>query len=102
MKARRAAALESRKPAPSGDDGETSESSTNTERDRQDDEKDSQLPVQLEELFTAVMEATDADSRLLNTDFQLLPSKKMYPEYYDVTENPIDLKMIGTKIQSGK
>nr|CAD7398151.1 unnamed protein product [Timema cristinae] len=57
---------------------------------------------QYEELFTAVMMATDPDNRSLHTVFQLLPSKKRYPEYYEVIENPVDLKMIATKIQQNK
>lgn len=32
---------------------------------------------QMEELFTAVMQATDGDKRQLNTAFMLLPSKKV-------------------------
>lgn len=55
-----------------------------------------------EELFTAVMTATDGENRPLHTSFQLIPSKKKYPEYYEVIENPIDLKMIATKIQSNE
>lgn len=48
------------------------------------------------------MTATDPEngSRLLHTIFQILPSKKRYPEYYEVIENPIDLRMIATKIQN--
>nr|CAD7452818.1 unnamed protein product [Timema tahoe] len=61
---------------------------------------------QYEELFTAVMMATDPDNRSLHTVFQLLPSKKVihlrYPEYYEVIENPVDLKIIATKIQQNK
>jgi len=54
-----------------------------------------------EELFAAVMTATDPiDSRSLHTMFQLLPSKKHYPEYYAVIEHPIDLKFIANKIQT--
>lgn len=54
-----------------------------------------------EELFTAVMTASDTDNntRTLHSAFQLLPSKKKYPEYYNVIDNPIDLKMIASKIQ---
>ncbi|XP_025412250.1 protein polybromo-1 isoform X3 [Sipha flava] len=55
-----------------------------------------------EELFTAVMSATDNDNRLLSAAFQLLPSKKRYPNYYEVIENPIDLRSIARKIQDGK
>ncbi|XP_067123626.1 protein polybromo-1 isoform X3 [Centruroides vittatus] len=80
-----------------------------------------------EELFTAVMTATDNEGRSLSTMFQLLPSKvtvdgkdsqmdhltscrkvgrskrqqkSRYPEYYKVIHDPIDLKMIATKIQN--
>lgn len=54
-----------------------------------------------EELFAAVMTATDpGDDRFLHTMFQLLPSKKHYPEYYAVIDHPIDLKFIANKIQT--
>lgn len=53
-----------------------------------------------EELFTSVMTATDDTSRPLNLMFQLLPSKKEYPDYYSIIEHPIDLKFIATKIQT--
>lgn len=54
-----------------------------------------------EELFSAVMNAAAADGRLLHTAFQLLPSRKLYPDYYEVIESPIDLKQIAMRIQSG-
>lgn len=53
-----------------------------------------------EELFASVMTATDESSRPLNLMFQLLPSKREYPDYYDIIEHPIDLKFIATKIQT--
>ncbi|XP_011198605.2 protein polybromo-1 [Bactrocera dorsalis] len=54
-----------------------------------------------EELFAVVMNAVDAtmNDRPLHRMFLLLPSKKMYPDYYDVIEHPIDLRLIATKIQ---
>ncbi|XP_067618528.1 protein polybromo-1 [Eurosta solidaginis] len=54
-----------------------------------------------EELFAAVMTAVDTtmNDRPLHRMFLLLPSKKMYPDYYDVIEHPIDLRLIATKIQ---
>lgn len=55
-----------------------------------------------EDLFTAVMTGTSEDGRLLNTVFQLLPSKKRYPKYYEVIDNPIDLRLIARKIQQAK
>ncbi|XP_066252584.1 protein polybromo-1 isoform X2 [Euwallacea similis] len=55
---------------------------------------------QYEELFNTVMTVTDDNKKLLNTHFQLLPSKSKYPEYYEVIEQPIDLKRIAIKIQN--
>ncbi|EDV30236.1 uncharacterized protein Dana_GF23180 [Drosophila ananassae] len=55
---------------------------------------------QYEELFASVMTATDpVGDRSMHRMFQLLPSKKIYPDYYDVIEHPIDLRLIATKIQ---
>ncbi|XP_017786877.1 PREDICTED: protein polybromo-1 [Nicrophorus vespilloides] len=71
---------------------DTSESSTNP---------DEEFNV-YEDLFTAIMTATDAENHPLHIDFQLLPSKRKYPEYYEVIENPIDLKTIAVKIQSNE
>uniref|UniRef100_A0A182PR37 Polybromo-1 n=1 Tax=Anopheles epiroticus TaxID=199890 RepID=A0A182PR37_9DIPT len=54
-----------------------------------------------EELFATVMTATDPlDNHGLYHMFQLLPSKKLYPGYYDIIDHPIDLKLIATKIQT--
>jgi protein polybromo-1 len=103
--AKRAAAAEARRPLlGGGDDEENSESSsTTTDKDRQEDEKgDNVLFNQMEDLFSAVINAKDSDDRPLHTVFQLLPSRKKYPSYYEVTDNPIDLKMIATKLQQGE
>lgn len=89
--AKRAAAAEARRQdIDMGED--TSESSTNLDDDCN----------LYEDLFTAVMAALDAENRPLHTEFQLLPSKKKYPEYYEVIDSPIDLKRIATKIQNGE
>ncbi|XP_050071775.1 protein polybromo-1 [Anopheles maculipalpis] len=54
-----------------------------------------------EELFASIMTATDpSDNHDLHHMFQLLPSKKLYPGYYDIIDHPIDLKLIATKIQT--
>lgn len=85
----------SRKVAMKQDDAEdTSESSTNPD-------EESMQPF--EDLFMAVMSATDPvdSTRPLHPVFQLKPSKKLYPEYYEVIETPIDLKTIARKIQEG-
>lgn len=74
----------------SGADDDASETSS-----KADDDIDA-----YEELFTAVMTATDEGNRPLHPMFDLLPSKKQYPDYYDIIEHPIDLKFIATKIQT--
>merc|ERR1719461_2518293 len=47
------------------------------------------------------MTATDSadTNRMLNVVFQLLPSRKRYPEYYEVIQEPMDLKIVAEKIQ---
>lgn len=89
--ARKAAAAEAKK-QDTDQSEDTSETSTNPDEDMN----------QFEDLFTAIMTATDTENRPLHTDFQLLPSKKKYPEYYEVIENPIDLKTIAMKIQNNE
>jgi len=68
------------------------------------DREDSDLGEFLEELFGAIMTAADATepSRLLNIVFQLLPSRKRYPEYYEHITEPMDLKTVAEKIQKGQ
>ncbi|XP_055708043.1 protein polybromo-1 isoform X1 [Phlebotomus papatasi] len=74
--------------------------STNDPDDASEGSKDEDFDA-YEELFASVVTATDPlDNRPLYTEFQLLPSKKLYPDYYDVIEHPIDLKFIATKIQT--
>lgn len=73
-----------------GDDA-ASETSSNKAED------DAEL---YEELFATVMTATDDAGRSLNPMFLLLPSKKLYSDYYDIIDHPIDLKFIATKIQT--
>lgn len=55
-----------------------------------------------EQMFSAVMHATSSDGRLLHTAFQLLPSRKLYPDYYQIIDTPVDLKLVATKIQSNE
>ncbi|XP_043276955.1 protein polybromo-1 isoform X2 [Venturia canescens] len=84
-----------RKVASKQEDAEdTSESSTNPD-------EESMQPY--EDLFNAIMTAVDPsdNNRPLHIMFQLKPSKKLYPEYYEVIETPVDLKTIARKIQDG-
>lgn len=80
------------RPRKSALDDDASETSSNVNAD-EDMENN-------EELFASVMTATDDNSRPLNLMFQLLPSKREYPDYYSIIEHPIDLKFIATKIQT--
>ncbi|KAL3277952.1 hypothetical protein HHI36_013292 [Cryptolaemus montrouzieri] len=99
------------------DDGETrARSSTSKKRslviekmdvDHSEDTSESSVNFDDEiniydELFNAVMTSTDTENKPLHTVFQLLPSKKKYPEYYEHIKNPIDLKMIAVKIQNNE
>ncbi|CAG0881534.1 unnamed protein product [Darwinula stevensoni] len=83
--------------AVSGEDAsEETESVTSNTTNEAEEEK---LENLLEELLVAVMEAVDTEGRNLSVPFQLLPSRKHYPSYYRVIENPVDLKRIAMKIQ---
>ena len=55
-----------------------------------------------EQLFTGVINATSSDGRLLHTVFLVLPSRKIYPDYYQVIGNAIDLKQIAMKMQANE
>lgn len=44
----------------------------------------------------------NVDGRPLYPSFQFLPSKRRYPEYYNVIDSPIGLKTIAQKIQAGE
>ncbi|KAK3800671.1 hypothetical protein RRG08_003077 [Elysia crispata] len=55
----------------------------------------------LEQLFAAIVTTKDGD-RDISQAFQLLPQRSKYPQYYEVIQNPIDLKMIATKIQQSQ
>lgn len=70
-----------------------------SEGESEGSEEGSEEESPLEELFAAIWGATD-EGRKVSTLFQLLPSRAMYPDYYQYIKEPIDLKMIGTKIQS--
>lgn len=60
-----------------------------------------ELNDDLEQLFAAIVTTKDGD-RDISQAFQLLPQRSKYPQYYEVIQNPIDLKMIATKIQRSR
>ncbi|XP_077134267.1 protein polybromo-1 isoform X5 [Ranitomeya variabilis] len=55
----------------------------------------------LEQLLESVTSAADPNGRLISELFQKVPSKVHYPDYYAIIKDPIDLKTISQRIQSG-
>ena len=81
--------------APDSEDAESEESRDASNSVHEEDN-------QFEELFSAVMNATSPDGRVLSEVFRLLPSRKTYPDYYQFIDQPIDLKIIATRIQGSE
>lgn len=59
------------------------------------------LKAILEQLLEAIVTATDPSGRLICELFQKLPSKVQYPDYFAIIKEPIDLKIIAQRIQTG-
>ncbi|XP_052781676.1 protein polybromo-1-like isoform X8 [Mya arenaria] len=65
------------------------------------DEDSGYDPDDFEQLFATLVNAQDGE-RTISEPFHLLPYKTLYPNYYDVIEQPIDLKMIAKKVQDNE
>ncbi|KAK7081997.1 Protein polybromo-1, partial [Halocaridina rubra] len=52
-------------------------------------------------LFNAVRDYRDNDNRQISEVFLKLPSKTLYPDYYEVIKQPIDMERILQKLKSG-
>ncbi|KAK6994776.1 protein polybromo-1-like isoform X1 [Biomphalaria glabrata] len=75
------------------------DTSRNSSRQRERSQSaNEELAEDLEQLFAAIVTTKDGD-RDISQAFQLLPQRTKYPQYYEVIKQPIDLKMIATKIQ---
>ncbi|XP_037079374.1 protein polybromo-1-like [Pollicipes pollicipes] len=61
-----------------------------------------ELEDALEELFTSVATAQDADGRQMSTWFQLVPHRTKLPQYYEVIKQPMDLKTVAQRIQGSE
>ncbi|XP_075177852.1 LOW QUALITY PROTEIN: protein polybromo-1 [Anomaloglossus baeobatrachus] len=55
----------------------------------------------LEQLLEAVTAAADPNGRVISELFQKVPSKMHYPDYYAIIKDPIDLRTISQRVQSG-
>ncbi len=60
---------------------------------------DSQLKKRMKILYRTLIEYADETGRSLILLFMEKPSKKSYPDYYDIIANPIDMRMIETNIK---
>nr|VZI51588.1 unnamed protein product [Spirometra erinaceieuropaei] len=54
-----------------------------------------------EAFFAAVVNYKTDDGRQIAPTFATLPSKQVYPQYYEVITEPIDLRMIAQRVLSG-
>ncbi|ELU08320.1 hypothetical protein CAPTEDRAFT_221993 [Capitella teleta] len=63
---------------------------------KSDDDEESPL----EELFTMVAMATE-NGRCVSDMFKVLPSRGKFPMYFEIIKDPIDLRMIAQRMQSG-
>lgn len=59
-----------------------------------------ELDSKLEELIQEVNEATDSDGRNVSAMFQILPPKSKFKDYYELIEQPIDIKTIEGKFRN--
>ncbi|ESO90734.1 hypothetical protein LOTGIDRAFT_175808 [Lottia gigantea] len=78
------------------------EEAMDEEDDKLEDKEEEKADADdLEALFGVVVTARE-DDRDLSLIFQLLPAASRYPDYYEVIKDPIDLRMIGQKIQNNE
>lgn len=60
---------------------------------------DLQLKKRNRLLFKTLLDYTDETGRSLISLFMEKPSKKAYPDYYDIISNPMDMKTIESNIK---
>lgn len=82
------------------DDDDDNESTST----RDDEEGDSVSNVLLYcgELISAVLEMKDSHGRVICQLFKKIPPQSLYPEYYEIIKEPIDLKTVCTKLRNNQ
>ncbi|TFY83345.1 hypothetical protein EWM64_g664 [Hericium alpestre] len=77
-------------------------------RDAQQSQESEVDPEKLElvkeqglKLWQVLKDAVDKDGRHLAHDFHRLPSKRLYPDYYELIKRPISLEDIKSQLESG-
>ncbi|KAA1468131.1 Bromodomain-containing protein [Dentipellis sp. KUC8613] len=66
-----------------------------------DSEKHERVKEQGLQLWQTLKDAVDKDGRALAHDFHRLPSKRVYPDYYELIKKPIALDDIKSNLESG-
>ena len=61
---------------------------------------DSHLKKRMRILYKTLLDYAEDDDHYLIDPFMDKPSKKLYPDYYAVIQNPIDMKTIDTNIKN--
>ncbi|KAM6928404.1 polybromo 1, like [Xenentodon cancila] len=83
------------------DDEDGDEMMDNQGISAEDETSSGRLKEILEQLLEAIVSHTDPSGRLVSELFQKLPSKVHYPDYYAIIKEPIDLRTIAQRIQTG-
>ncbi|ORX88041.1 hypothetical protein K493DRAFT_411109 [Basidiobolus meristosporus CBS 931.73] len=73
---------------------------SNDKTNDKEDESKNHIPL-MEELLRTIVEHKDSSGRFCADMFIELPSRKEYPEYYEVTEKPMALSAIQRRIKKG-
>ncbi|TFY71043.1 hypothetical protein EVG20_g1963 [Dentipellis fragilis] len=72
-----------------------------SQEDEADPEKLERVKEQGLQLWQTLKDAVDKDGRALAHDFHRLPSKRVYPDYYELIKKPIALDDIKSSLESG-
>ncbi|CAH8508587.1 unnamed protein product [Heterobilharzia americana] len=88
---------------PASDDSRIAPSETSTTNLTSSSQPSStQLDNPFELLFASIVKYVSDNGRPLAPTFTYLPSRELYPVYYVVIKEPIDLRMIAKRIMSGQ
>ncbi|XP_061583260.1 protein polybromo-1-like isoform X2 [Cololabis saira] len=83
------------------DDEDGDEMMDNQGISAEDETSSGRLKEIFEQLLEAIVSHADPSGRLVSEQFQKLPSKVHYPDYYAIIKEPIDLRAISQRIQTG-
>ncbi|KAB0802651.1 hypothetical protein PPYR_04837 [Photinus pyralis] len=84
-----------------GDDSDN-DAGTSSKRRRGQSSFDNKTRRQMHKLMHIVIKYTDSDGRLLSEQFMKQPSRKDYPDYYEIIKRPMDINKIVNRIDEGK